>query len=745
MTIHRLIALPLIVSLAMVTVYGQEPPPQKVEPTEEEPVPTKEDSIIRVVTELVELRVVVTDKKGQPITDLRREEFVLQEDGAPQEISFFSAVEIGTSDVSEGVDVVVPRRSGSLEEPRPMRRDPPERTVMLFVDTQHMSPSSLHRVKKSLHDFVDEQMTDQDLAAVVSTKRGLGVTGQFSRNRHVLGYAIDKLSPGQVPNQSYFTPYLAAQVERGDRQALQLGMQVLSIEEMMPGNGIVNTMSSFSGEAEEEDGALFGTDFLVAMTRSKAVQVLSESSHYRRTTLSTLKLAADRMADLPGQRLLVLYSDGFTLLARFGDVDASDLRTTVNRAVNSGVIIYSIDAKGLQPPPMFDASSRGQYGTAMFSFLTSSEKDMEDSLNALAKDTGGETFFNTNDLTGAMRQALDDNRYYYRLGYYPAEKNRENYGRFKVRVDGYPEYRIRTQRGYSPTEFRRAAGKEGERTPEEAFQEAVLAPLPVTNIGVTVRPQFLEAEVDDAQVSLHTHIEGDRLPLHDEGMGRKGRLLSLELLTYVIDKDGKSVDGKSQMLRMTLQPEAVEHFRREGIYLTRRLELKPGLYQIRVGVRDRETELTGTAASWIEVPKLPRKKLAMSSIILLDWKETRDALDETKVEGEWTSSELKEGFRFYRPGDAFSYFLVVYHGEKMDPDNDLLVKAEFRLKGEAVVSGSWQPLSARRLGEEEGGSVIGGQIELTQTRPGIYEFIVSVKKLKSKKTTQRTITFGISG
>ncbi len=73
------------------------------------------------------------------------------------------------------------------------------------------------------------------------------------------------------------------------------------------------------------------------------------------------------------------------------------------------------------------------------------------------------------------------------------------------------------------------------------------------------------------------------------------------------------------------------------------------------------------------------------------------------------------------------------------------MKAEFRLEGEPVVSGSWQPLSARRLGEEEGGTMIGGQIELTQTRPGIYEFIVSVKKLKSKKTTQRTITFGISG
>ena len=418
MPIHRLIALPFIASLWTVTVPGQEPPSQEAAAEEQEPV-------IRVVTELVELRVVVTDKKGQPVPDLKRDNFLLLEDGQPQEISFFSAVEIATSEGSEGITRVAPGRSGSLDEPGPITREPPERTVMLFVDSLHMSPSSLHRVKKSLHDFVDEQMTHQDLAAVVSIRRRLGVTGQFSRNRHVLGYAIDKLSPGQVVNPSYFTPYLAAQIERGDRQALQLGMQVVSIEDGMPGNGTVNTMSSFSSEGPGEEEGLFGTDFLVAMTRSRAVQVLSQSSHYRKATLSTLKIAADRMASLPGQRLLVLYSDGFTLLDRFGDVDANDLRATINRAVSSGVIVYSIDAKGLQPPPMFDASARGGYDPGMYSFLTSSEKDVEDSLNALAKDTGGETFFNTNDLTGALGKALDNNRYYYRLGYYPAEEDRE--------------------------------------------------------------------------------------------------------------------------------------------------------------------------------------------------------------------------------------------------------------------------------------------------------------------------------
>ena len=67
---------------------------------------------------------------------------------------------------------------------------------MLFVDTLHLSISSLFRVKRSLRSFLDEQLGDHDLVAIVSTAKRLGVTGQFTRNRHVLRYAIDKLSQG---------------------------------------------------------------------------------------------------------------------------------------------------------------------------------------------------------------------------------------------------------------------------------------------------------------------------------------------------------------------------------------------------------------------------------------------------------------------------------------------------------------------------------------------------------------------
>ena len=287
----------------------------------------QKEPVIRVTTELIELRVVVTDRKGQPITGLEKDDFTLQVGGEPREIGFFSETRLPATEPS-GSRVVVDRR-GSLESPGPLITESPERTVMLCVDTLHMSISSLFRVKKSLRTFLDEQLAAQDMIAVVSTAKRLGVTGQFTRNRHVLRYAVDKLSQGLNIQDSFFTPYIAAGGERGDRQSLALGMQILQMEEGMGGD----------------------PEFLQAMARSRAIQILSEATHRRKATLNTLKAAAEQMAGLPGQRLMVLYSDGFSLMDRFGTLDSADLQEAISKAVRSGVVIYSIDAKGPAAAP----------------------------------------------------------------------------------------------------------------------------------------------------------------------------------------------------------------------------------------------------------------------------------------------------------------------------------------------------------------------------------------------------------
>src|SRR5215475_576218 len=105
--------------------------------------PPAQDQPIRVKTELIDLRAVVTDKRGQPITDLKKEDFELMENGKPQEVGFFSVVKIpgrGEARRSENSPA-----NGTTGVPAGATR-PAEtigRTVVLYIDTLHLSPQSL--------------------------------------------------------------------------------------------------------------------------------------------------------------------------------------------------------------------------------------------------------------------------------------------------------------------------------------------------------------------------------------------------------------------------------------------------------------------------------------------------------------------------------------------------------------------------------------------------------------------------
>src|SRR5690349_13510635 len=144
----------VMVMLAVQAAFAA--PPQQPTPGKAE----SQDQPIRLQTDLIELRAVVTDKQGKPVTDLNKDDFEIIEDGRKQVISFFTAEQISSA----------PTISPPGASPATRRQVPPaakpKRTVALFVDALHMATASLMRVKLQLLKFVDERLGDEDLAAV---------------------------------------------------------------------------------------------------------------------------------------------------------------------------------------------------------------------------------------------------------------------------------------------------------------------------------------------------------------------------------------------------------------------------------------------------------------------------------------------------------------------------------------------------------------------------------------------------
>src|SRR5262249_2615920 len=197
-------------------------------------------------------------------------------------------------------------------------------------------------------------------------------------------------------------------------------------------------------------------------------------------------------------------SDGFSLADSGGMVSNDELQPITSRAIRSGILIYSLDAKRLQPA-MISAENSGAavaraYGSQSYKENTSLSSvvdivtnaelgvgDIEIGLRDLAASTGGEAFFGANDLNSRLQKALDNNRAYYVLSYYPADDEApRKLRKITVHVKDRPDYEVRAQKGYLPTELARKEEKENSLTPQQKLSRAMASPLPLTAIGVSI-------------------------------------------------------------------------------------------------------------------------------------------------------------------------------------------------------------------------------------------------------------------
>jgi VWFA-related protein len=674
----------------------------------------------KVKAELVEVRAVVTDRSGRFVEGLKREDFELLENNRLQEISFFSVtrVEEGGNQPATG-GVAAPDKVAGISSVRARLAEPPARTVVLFIDTLHLSIASLMQVKQALRRFMDERLTERDMIALVTSSGTLGIAEQFTRDRQLLRYAVERLSPGPPAHASFFTPYLASCVERGDAEAMNLAIALLRLEDGISGDRRTMEM----------------------MARARSSQVLSVASYFRKSTLLTLKSIAEQMIGLPGQRMIALFSDGFTLQESGGSTQTEEVQSVISRAVRSGVAIYSIDAQGLQPPPLFNAAMRGgAAGPRLDSYLSASEKEEQDGLNALAADTGGRMYLNTNDLGGSLARALDANRSYYLLAYYLAsDSDYRQFRRITVRVKGHPEYIVRTAKGFLPSDIVKVAD-EKQKTPRQRLLQAVQAPLSRTDLRVSASADFLETEADSAQVSLAVYLEGDNLQYREEHQ-RHG--FTLEILYEIYDSSGKRQESLFHNVQGSLTAERLVLARRNGYRFSWRLTLKPGAYQARVGVLETGTDRMGTATAWVEVPNLARSKLALSSLVFQDAPARASTTAADGASDALGRSRVVQGVRFFQRDELLSYVFRIHLAAKAPAASALLAQMEVVQGSKLIVQDAWQQLSAGKTILDSKGILVGGQANLAGLEPGLYELRVTVKDSQSKLAAHCSAVFGI--
>ncbi|MBN2241455.1 MAG: VWA domain-containing protein [Acidobacteria bacterium] len=732
---------------------------------------------LRVATELMEVHVVVTDAAGEIVENLQKEDFEILENGRPQEISFFNISRVDrvgrrTDDAPTG------RGSATAESEEPVRlRDrlgsAPARTTLLFVDNLHLSFSNLNWVKQALHRFIDEQMTDQDLIAL-ATSHTLGYSQQFSRDRRLLHYAVEQMKYGSYTDYEYFTPNLAAGVYDGDLDATRLAVEVIRQEEKIP----------------------CPCSYLLSLVYTKAIQVLQRTSYARRNALSILENYAAMMADLPGRRMIVFFSDGFTMRESDGGFDNIPLRDVVNRAAHSGVTLYTIDAAGVRLPPTFgadqqwtvmndpqkdlfircletcrllfqDETERTQcnlsclfqypqecreipvpgcyppHSGLITAYTNEYEQEKLNGMHFLAEETGGKMYWGTNNLNESLERAFDANRFSYVLSYHvPGGKDSDRPRKLEVRLKNHPDYRVRAPSGYSLSGLKNDSEAMEDLNPRTQLLAAMRAPLPVTDLGISVQADYLETEADDKQVSITVYFEGDRLRYRQLD---QRRAVDLEILSVLEDFSGEQVDGISATVQAQLTEAGLELARAGGYRFSRRLPLEPGVYHARVGVREEGSDRIGTASTWVEVPEINKGRLEMSSLILGDPLASDSPAEEEGVRvNDLERIRMIQGVPLYKAGDIFYYTYRVHPGTPSPGGPGLQRMWKVTRGGEPVAAEDWTPIPEESLEtDSKGWFDLDGELDISGFDSGVYELQVGVRQSGSDEIVQRSVTFGI--
>ncbi len=722
--------------------------------------PPQDENVLRINTELVQIDVTVADKDGKLVRDLKREDFELYEDGKKQEISHFS---IGTA-ARQATWLRPTAKTTNATAPVVARAPEVDagRYLVLTVDDLHLAPGNLMLAKQALSRFIDQQMGSGDKVALVTTSGVLGLYQQFTTERDALKRAINRLSVRERQATSsadmpHITPYQAELIDQNDPEALELAVQELVRE--------LNIRR----------------DQAVPIAQGKARSIIAENTNVTVATLSTLENVVRGLRELPGRKVMVLLSDGF-LLGGLRSGRHFDVRRITDAATRAGVVIYSLDVRGLiAVPATMDAS---QPGSIMGGALAGARSRIEnsgveaqrDGLHALARDTGGLPLFNNNDINLGLQRVLDDTETYYLLAFEPSVSYRDGrYRKLEIKLVNRPGLKIRTRSGYfSPDDkaaekenraLAKAAEKDKEKAPEKLAKEqlarrdaqvseALGALFSLSGLPVEIVASFINTAQDGSAVDIASHIEMRNMRFTPTGDRQRA---ILEVIGLVFDENGKVISNFSDRLEMNLKPAGLERLLKNGLTYRKQVKLAPGFHQVRLVVRQEESPQVGSASSWIEVPDLSKKQLTLSSIFFAAAGEelTATPAGQNAVE----SATLKDAdrpthiFRRFKSGDKFDFMVFAYNA-KTDAKGatDLAVQSQV-FSGNKLIFAS--PLRAIQPEPETGGGKTASphvdperipylaRFSVEGFTPGTYELRLVVVDRTAKVSAKRAMRFTV--
>ena len=546
--------------------------------------PKKEDKsetfTFKVPVDVVVVNAVVTDKQGNPVKDLKVEEFKVYEDGQLQPIHTFA---LESYKATQAQATGRPTGTATTEEDAGSSQS---RMISLVVDDLATAgPEFFAYAQEALRKLLASDMDPADLVSL-STASG-SVNQPFTSDRDLLLSLVAELHKnvrraGTVKSQCPELTDLQAQHIRNNQP------DVIPLEVAVAETIICQHLESLDNPR------------LVAepVVRSAAAQQFEENQHRYRSLLTSVKQYLRSLRHFEGKKSLILISDGF-----LSDYVRYELQDVTDTALRSGVIFNTVDVRGLYTTN-YQASDRVVVGNNNETFALLSRKpqmrsdDMryqEEPLRQLSGETGGMHIGNTNDLAAGMRKIIDSQSFYYILSYAtPNAKSDGRYHKIKLEVTR-PGLKVTYRKGYYAPKEQLSF----ERRKKDDIIEALRAPGNLNEIPIQLSYNYFQMDDARYQLALMTQVNIRGMKFVEED-SRHRNLISL--VVVALDEHDQYIDGLEKTIDLNLTGPSYDALLNHGFTSKMDVKVPPGRYRIRAVVREGVHTKMGSINKTIEVP-----------------------------------------------------------------------------------------------------------------------------------------------
>jgi VWFA-related protein len=577
---------------------------------------------LKVTSNLVVVRAVVTDARGRFVGGLHEGDFKIFDRGKEQTIAHFEMEAPSLTDKSaagppsaEQSSVSAPSQVAGIA--------PAKNFVVLYFDTMSTTPKDLAVVRGAAQRYVSSSLKANDRVAVFTSDKLLA---DFTDDKQQLAEAVGKVYGSFRARTAeldcpHLSDYQAQQIVEFSEEP-HADVWILALDEMAQcavsaiptqttqSEANSGSKSGKSGGTRENANAAFDRDINVAQLLNLARMIVQQNQIMVRDNLQQLDHAVQRAAQMPGQRNVILVSPGF-----LAQPVQYQLDRVIDRALRSQVVINSLDPKGLAILVRSgDVStgynpSNGEAQRASRAVDSNREFAVTGVLAEVAEGTGGKYVHNSNDLQGGFAGLERSGAYI--LTFAPTElKTNGTYHALKVSLAGEAKgFSVQARRGYfapngdAPVGTAAAAAASGddpaERAQHDQIQQQILSKVDVAQLPVGVRNSVAEQPDHTQVVTVSAHLDTRALQFQQEG---DHNVNGITFVVAVFDGKDKLVEAQQRHMNINALDAQLPNLFTRGLDVAFTFKLAAGTYRLRAVVMDSVQHLVGAKSESVTVP-----------------------------------------------------------------------------------------------------------------------------------------------